>query len=78
MTEWDRIISFDSISSCDPWLNVSFGLCSVKEDSHYSVLSVYGFVTPVFPFLLEIGMSLALKRNLSMFDLAALVTSPPY
>lgn len=36
------------------------------------------FVTPFIPFLLEIGMSVALKRNLSVFDLAALVTSPPY
>lgn len=78
MTEWDRIISFGSISSYDPWLNVSFGLRSVKEHSDYSVPRVYGFVTPFIPFLLEIGMSVALKRNLSVFDLAALVTSPPY
>lgn len=53
-------------------------VCSVKEHPDYSVLSLYGFVTPFIPFLLEIGMSVALKRNLSVFDLAALVTSPPY
>lgn len=56
--------------------NVSFGLCSVKEDSDFSVVSVHGSMTPAIPFLFEMGMSLALKRNLNVFDLAALVTSP--
>lgn len=42
---------------------VSFGRCSVKEDSDYSVLGVYRSMTTAVPFLLETGMSLALKRN---------------
>lgn len=56
--------------------NVSFGLCSVKEDADSSVVSVHGSMAPTIPFLLEMGMSLALRRNLNVFDLAALVTSP--
>lgn len=68
MTEWDREVPF---GSCDPWL------CSVEEDSDYSVVSVYGSMTPAIPFLSEIGMSLVPKRNLRVFDLATLVSSPP-